>query len=39
LRTYEFSADLKLGHDLIDPGQPYQRVDVVYPKLMELIDL
>lgn len=38
VRTYEFSAELKLGHDLIDPGQPYQRVDVVYPKLMELID-
>lgn len=37
VRTFEFAADLKLGHDLIDPAQPYARVDVVYPRLMELI--
>ena len=36
VRTYEFPAELKLGHDLIDPEQPFQRTDVVYPKLLEL---
>jgi esterase/lipase len=37
LHTYEFAAELKLGHDLIDPGQADQRTEVVYPKLVELI--
>jgi esterase/lipase len=37
LHTYEFAAELKLGHDLIDPGQSDQRTDVVYPKLVELV--
>jgi hypothetical protein len=23
-------------HDLIDPNQPKQRIDIVYPKLIEL---
>jgi alpha-beta hydrolase superfamily lysophospholipase len=36
LSTYEFDANLKLGHDLIDPAQPYQRIDIVYPRLIEL---
>lgn len=34
--TYEFGADLKLGHDLIDPTQPDQRIDIVYPQLITL---
>jgi len=38
LTTYEFRADLKLGHDLIDPSQPDQRTEIVYPRLMGLID-
>ena len=38
LTTYKFKADLKLGHDLIDPSQPNQRIDIVYPRLMELIN-
>lgn len=38
LSTYEFPADLKLGHDLIDPSQPDQRADVVYPQLINLVD-
>jgi esterase/lipase len=38
LTTSEFEADLKLGHDLIDPAQPNQRIDIVYPRLMELIN-
>ena len=37
LRTYEFEADLQLGHDLIDPLQPDQRTDIVYPLLVDLI--
>lgn len=36
--TYEFEADLKLGHDLIDPNQPDQQVDIVYPRLIELVN-
>ncbi len=36
VEVYDFPADLKLTHDLIDPQQPAQRVDIVYPKLMEL---
>jgi carboxylesterase len=35
VETYEFPESLKLGHDLIDPEQPYQRVDVVYPVLID----
>ena len=38
LTTYEFKADLKLGHDLIDPSQPDQRTEIVYPRLMGLIN-
>jgi carboxylesterase len=37
VRTYEFDAELHLGHDLIDPTQSDQRIDIVYPKLLELI--
>jgi carboxylesterase len=37
LRTFEFDASQQLGHDLIDPSQPDQRIDIVYPKLVELI--
>jgi carboxylesterase len=36
--TYEFEADLKLDHDLIDPNQPNQRIDTVYPRLIELVN-
>jgi carboxylesterase len=35
---YEFPVELKLIHDLIDPNQPWQQVDVVYPKLIELAE-
>jgi len=38
LTRYEFEADLKLCHDIIDPAQPDQRIDIVYPRLMELIN-
>ena len=35
---YEFPAELKLHHDLIDPQAPEAQPGVVYPKLMELVD-
>jgi carboxylesterase len=38
IQTYDFPPELRLGHDLIDPLQPDQRTDVVYPKLLEIID-
>ena len=36
--SYEFPAHLELGHDLIDPEQPYQKVRIVYPVLTKLLD-
>ena len=37
LSTYEFDASLKLPHDIIDPSKSNQRVDIVYPRLIELV--
>jgi esterase/lipase len=37
VRAYEFDPNLKLLHDIMDPDQPYQQVDVVYPILLEQI--
>ncbi len=37
LQTYEFEADLQLNHDLIDPKQVDQRINIVYPVLVDLI--
>jgi carboxylesterase len=37
ISTYEFEASLGLLHDLIDPEQPGQRIDIVYPQLIDLI--
>jgi len=37
ITTYEFPLSLKLGHDLIDPAQPDQQIDIVYPQLIDLI--
>lgn len=34
---YMFPADWKLIHDMIDPTQPRQQIDKVYPILMQLI--
>ena len=36
--TDEFESNLSLPHDLIDPSKPNQRTDIVYPRLMELIN-
>lgn len=38
IQTYQFSHQLELNHDLIDPNQPDQQVDAVYPTLIELIE-
>jgi esterase/lipase len=38
LTTYEFEANLKLDHDVVDPSQPNQRIDIVYPRLIDLIN-
>lgn len=38
LTTYEFEANRKLAHDLIDPAQPNQQIDFVYPRLMKLVN-
>jgi carboxylesterase len=37
LQIYEFEADLGLDHDLIDPAHPKQKVDRVYPVLVDLM--
>jgi carboxylesterase len=37
LSEYIFAKDLKIWHDLIDPEQSTQRIDVVYPVLMPLL--
>jgi carboxylesterase len=36
--TYEFDASLKLEHDFIDPNQPNQQVEIVYPRLIGLVE-
>ena len=36
--TYQFSADLDLNHDIIDPNQKQARIDKVYPKLIEMLE-
>ena len=38
LTTSTFEAGLKLPHDIIDPAQPDQQVNIVYPRLLELIN-
>ena len=37
LEEYEFSADKKLIHDIIDPQQVQQQTALVYPILLDLI--
>lgn len=36
--TFEFDENLHLHHDLIDPNQPYQQVDMVYPRLIAIVN-
>ena len=37
VQTRQFSADLKLDHDFIDPGSSKQRIDLSYPVIMEML--
>jgi hypothetical protein len=36
--TYEFALEQQVDHDFIDPTSPSQRVDLVYPKLLSLLE-
>ncbi len=36
-QTYTFARDLHLFHDLMDPDQRLQHVDIVYPILLDLL--
>jgi len=36
--TYEFPKADDVPHDFIDPQQPDQRVDLVYPRLIEMLE-
>jgi esterase/lipase len=38
VETYTFGVEQHLVHDLIDPDQPAQRVDYVYPILIDLLE-
>ena len=37
IETFQFAKELQLPHDLITVGRPDSRVELVYPKLHELI--
>ena len=37
LEIFDLPADAGIEHDIVDPAQPYARVDVTYPILLELI--
>lgn len=37
LQTYQFPKELELPHDIITVGRPDSNIEVVYPKLLELI--
>jgi carboxylesterase len=39
IETFEFPKDLGLRHDLIDVGQPDQKTELVYPRLIGLLGL
>jgi carboxylesterase len=36
--TYEFENSLNLEHDFIDPKQPNQQIEIVYPRLIDLVN-
>jgi carboxylesterase len=38
ISTYEFEASLGLGHDIIDPNDKDANIEVVYSRLIELIN-
>lgn len=38
LTTFEFGPEVTVGHDLIDPTQPDQQIEIVYPLLIGLTE-
>jgi carboxylesterase len=38
VEAYQFPAEEKVTHDFIDPNQPDARIDLVYPRLIELLE-
>lgn len=38
LTTFEFEQNLQLPHDIIDPSQSSQQINIVYPRLIELVN-
>ena len=38
IKTYEFSKELHVGHDIIDPRRPDAQVEAIYPVLLDFID-
>lgn len=38
ITTYDFDDSLGLAHDFIDPNHPDQKIALVYPKLLELVN-
>ena len=38
VQTYEFGKDQGVVHDMVDPSQVNQRIDLVYPVWLDLID-
>ncbi|MFN8371400.1 MAG: alpha/beta fold hydrolase [Anaerolineae bacterium] len=37
VETYTFGAELAVGHDIIDPHQPDQQTEVIYPTILRLL--
>lgn len=38
VRAYQYPKDLNIPHDVMDPGDPAVKPEVVYPPLLEMID-
>ncbi len=38
IEAYRFPASEKVPHDFIDPNQPNQQVEIVYPRLIEMLE-
>jgi pimeloyl-ACP methyl ester carboxylesterase len=38
VETFEFPVSEEVPHDFIDPNQPNQRIAVVYPRIIELLE-
>jgi hypothetical protein len=38
VETFQFPASEQVPHDFIDPNQPNQRIALVYPRIIELLE-